>query len=202
MDFIGAVILVLISGFLGPSAVEFIKIKLSKKETNDPVQRDLIYSAVISEEIEDIREKLNGDRIWIGMFHNGGHFLHGNKSMQKISVLHENTKSNVISNVSLFNNIPVSLFSKSIVHLISEPLIKIPDVSQSENKFSGLTSIYDSLNVKSAYVVGLFDIVDDTLVGIVGVDYDELHDMTIEECDLLILRSQRLAGYISNFIKS
>jgi hypothetical protein len=201
MEFIGAMILVIMSGFIGPTAVEYIKIKLSKKD-NDPVKRDLVYSTVISEELEEIREKLDADRIWIGMFHNGGHFLHGAKSMQKISVMHENTKAGVLSNVLLFNNIPVSLLSRSIIYIINEPLIKIVDVSEADNAFSGLTAVYDALGVKSGYVIGLFDIVNDSLLGLVGVDFNTLSEIDTEDSEFLILRAQRLAGYISNFIKS
>ena len=202
MDFIGAAILVIISAFLGPSAVEYLKFKILKRDSDDPLKRDLISSSIISEELEDIRDKIAADRVWISMFHNGGHFIHGSKTMQKISILHETTKLGVVSGVLLFSDLPVTLFSKSIRYLMDEPLIKIVNVDFNDKNFSGLSAIHQALGVKSSYVVALFDICDESLVGVLGVDYNVITKLDQDNTDFLLLRSQRISGYISNFIKT
>lgn len=203
IELIGTIIVALITALFGPAIVEYIKIKSSKteKEEADPVKKELEQSCVIVEEIEEIRQHLNADRVWITVIHNGGHFLHSNKSIQKFSVMHEVSKPGVSSIGMVFKNIPISLFSKSVQQLMSGDIINIPNVDDPNVSTFGLKPAFESVGTKSAVSKGLMDIATDSLIGTIGVDYLTPHKLTEEELNYFKLRSDRMSGYISTFIK-
>jgi hypothetical protein len=203
LELIGTLLVALITALFGPAAVEYIKLKSSKpeKEEKDPVKKELEQSCVISEEIEEIREHLNADRVWITIIHNGGHFLHTNKSIQKFSVMHEVSKPGVSSIGMIFKNIPISLFSKSVQQQIEGKVINIPDVDDPNVCTFGLKSAFESVGTKAAVSKGLKDIATDSLIGTIGVDFLHPYKLTDEELDYFKLRADRMSGYISTFIK-
>ena len=85
MEIFGSVLVALITALLGPIALIWIKKKLSKPK--DELKIELNEIEKINFEMEDILEYLKCDRVWVTQIHNGGHFLHSNKSMQKFSVV-------------------------------------------------------------------------------------------------------------------
>jgi hypothetical protein len=203
IELIGTVLVALITALFGPAAVEYIKLKTSKKETeeSDPVKKELMQSCVIIEEIEEIREHLDADRVWITVIHNGGHFLHSNKSIQKFSVMHEVSKPGVSSIGMIFKNIPISLFSKSVQQQIEGKVINIPNVDDPNVSTFGLKPAFESVGTKAAVSKGLMDIATDSLIGTIGIDFLQPHQLTNEELEYFKLRADRMSGYISTFIK-
>ena len=89
LEMIGIIIVAVITAVLGPTIVEIVKSRLRKKVTIDPIKNEVVQSATILDELDDIRITLEGDRVWVKMYHNGGHFLLTNKSIQKFSVMYE-----------------------------------------------------------------------------------------------------------------
>ena len=87
MEIFGSVLIALITALLGPIAILWVKKKLTKP--NDEIEIELVSTEKITTEIEEVLKKLDADRVWITQFHNGGNFLHSNKSMQKFSVVYE-----------------------------------------------------------------------------------------------------------------
>ena len=87
IEMIGAIIIAVITALVGPAVLEYLKLKMSSSKNRDPVKKELEYSCIINEELEAIREELKADRCWVSLYHNGGHFLHGKRSMQKFSVM-------------------------------------------------------------------------------------------------------------------
>lgn len=203
-ELIGTILVALITALFGPAAVEYIKLKSSKSEKeveSDPVKKELEQSCVIVEEIEDIRQHLDADRVWITVIHNGGHFLHTNKSIQKFSVMHEVSRPGVSSIGMIFKNIPISLFSKSVQQQIEGKVINIPDVDNPEVSTFGLKSAFESVGTKAAVSKGLVDMATDSLIGTIGVDYLRPRKLTNDELEYFKLRADRMSGYISTFIK-
>jgi hypothetical protein len=202
MEIFATVLIALITAVIGPIVVEWVRIKLKKDTMSDPLRAELEYSKIIDEEIEDIRDYLNGDRIWISMFHNGGHFLHSNKSIQKFSIMYESCKSGVSSVAPIFTNIPVSLFSKTTEELMNSGIIFIPNYDDATVATFGLKDAAKATGSKATYLVGLFDIKTEILIGILGVDYLTPKKLNVEQKSFLIERCNRLSGYTSNFLKS
>lgn len=202
MEIFATVLIALITAVIGPVVVEWVRIKLKKDTLPDPLREEMEYSKIIDEEIEDIREYLNGDRIWISMFHNGGHFLHSNKSIQKFSIMYEANKSGVSKIAPIFTNIPVSLFLKSTEELMTNGIVFIPNFDDETIATFGLKEAAKATGSKSTYAVGLFDIKTEILIGTLGVDYLTPKRLNMEQKSFLIERCNRLSGYASNFLKS
>jgi hypothetical protein len=171
---------------------------VSKDIVRDDIERNL----VILDEISEIRDMLDADRIWICQFHNGGHFLHTNKSIQKFSITYEDTKPGIASVINLFTDIPLSLYSRSMNHIMENKYLWISDFKDETTPTHGLKSAAEATGTNASYVIGLFDIVTDKCIGTMGIDYREKKKLTQTQKDFLIERGSRLAGYLSIYLKS
>ena len=203
IELIGTIGVALITALIGPIVIEYVKSKIKKEEElkEDPVRKELEQSSIITDELEDIREILDADRAWITVIHNGGHFLHTNKSIQKFSVMHEVSKPGVSSIGMIFKNIPVSLFTRAIEQQLKGDVIYVPNVNDATVSTFGLKSGFESTGTKAALSKGLFDISTDSLIGTIGVDYLKPKKLTEEQIQLFKAKSERMSGFISNFIK-
>jgi hypothetical protein len=202
IELIGMVLVAIITALVGPAGLEYVKAKLSKTESKDIVKDDVERNLVILDEITEIRDMLDADRIWITQFHNGGHFLHTNKSIQKFSITYEDVKPGVSSVIYLFTDIPLSLYSRAMNHIMENKHLWISDFKDETIATCGLKSAADATGTNATYAVGLFDIATDRCIGTMGVDYREKKNLTQTQKDFLIERASRLAGYLSVYLKS
>jgi hypothetical protein len=202
MEIFATIIIALITAVIGPIVLEWFKVKLSKKDKEDPIKKGCQQGLVIEEEIENIREELNGDRVWISMFHNGGNYLHTNKSIQKFSIVYEVDRPGVARIAHTFTNIPLSLFAKSTDEILKTGYIFIPNFDDPTVATFGLKAGADVGGAKASYCIALFDIKNEACIGIVGIDYLKVKKLTVEEKGFLIERSNRLSGFLSNFLKN
>ena len=175
MEIFGSVLVALITALFGPVAILWVKKKLTKPK--DELEIELYSTEKITTEIEEVLKKLDADRVWITQFHNGGHFLHSNKSMQKFSVVYEVDAAGVLPVSTIFTNIPISLYSRC---------------------FYGLKAGAEATGAISSYIVGLFDFGTSKLMGSVGVDFLEPKELTDSEIEYFKTRSERVAGYLSS----
>ena len=203
MDISLTVTIALITAIAGPIIVEWVKIKLRKQpKLEDPLQKECDQALIIESELEDIRKDLVGDRAWVVMFHNGGHFLHTNKSIQKFSIMYEVAKPGVSMVAHTFTNIPISLFAKSTDEILKNGLIFIPNFNDPTIATFGLKQGASVGGTLASYIIGLFDIKTEACVGMVGIDYMKPKKLTMDQKSILIERSNRLAGYLSTFLSS
>lgn len=202
IELIGMVLVAVITALIGPAVLEYIKIKLSNPISKDIVRDDIERNLIIFDEISEIREKLDGDRIWISQFHNGGHFLHTNKSIQKFSVTYEDVKPGIGSIIHLFTDIPLSLYSRAMNHIMENKYLWIADFKDETIATCGLKSAAEATGTNASYVIGLFDISTDKCIGTMGIDYRTKKKLTQSQKDYLFERGCRLAGYLSVYLKS
>lgn len=202
IELIGMVLVAVITALVGPAGLEYVKAKLSKPTSKDIVKDDIERNLVIFDEISEIRDMLDADRIWISQFHNGGHFLHTNKSIQKFSITYEDVKPGIGSIIHLFTDIPLSLYSRSMNHIMENKHLWISDFKDDTISTYGLKSAAEATGTNASYVVGLFDIVTDKCIGTMGIDYRTKKKLTQTQKDFLIERGSRLAGYLSVYLKS
>jgi hypothetical protein len=122
--------------------------------------------------------------------------------MQKFSIMFESSAPGVAGVGMIFNNIPVSLFSKSVEEIVTNKHIYIMDYSDPTVATFGLKAAAEASGTSSSYSVALLDIITEQCIGTLGVDY--LKKTRLHAADLIVLneRSQRVAGFLSNFIKS
>lgn len=188
---------------IGPTVVEWAKLKLAKSEPiTDPVKAELVKSCIIDKEIEIIMDTLGADRVWISQFHNGGKFLHSTKSIQKFSIFHEVNVSGVSPVAHTFRNIPASLYSRAFDELLKNGSIFIADFQDETIATFGLKGGAEAVGTRASYVFGLFNLGTNEFMGTLGVDWvKKPKQLKAEQLAYLSAEANRLSGYISNFLQ-
>ena len=126
-EYVG-IIVAFITGVVGPTTVIYVKNLLEKrKKKPDMVVEALKVSELVTHKMDEIKEGVKADRVWITQFHNGGHFYPTGKSITKFSIMYESVSTGVSSIQSSYQNIPVHLFSKSLNQLVTADSIEISD---------------------------------------------------------------------------
>jgi hypothetical protein len=196
MEIFGSVLVALITALLGPIALIWIKKKLSKPK--DELRIELNEIEKINSEMEDMLEHLECDRVWVTQIHNGGHFLHSNKSMQKFSVVYEVDGPGILPVSTVFTNIPISLYSRCFAEIMNSKFIGISDYDNETVATYGLKPGAEATGAKATYMVGLFDFGTGKLMGSLGVDFLDPTILTEGQIEYLKIRSERVAGYLSS----
>jgi len=163
-------IIAFITGVISPVTVILLKNRLDKKNKPDMVEEALQVSELVTTKIDEIREGLKADRVWVTQFHNGGHFYPTGKSITKFSVMYESVNTGVSSMQNSFQNIPVHLFSKSMNQLVSSDTIEISDYKDETIATYGLKYIAEDTGCKSGYLFSIKTI-DGKFIGVLGIDY-------------------------------
>ena len=190
------------TGVLGPISVILVKNYLDKrKKKPDMVVDALRVSELVTNKIDEIREGLNADRVWITQFHNGGHFYPTGKSITKFSIMYEAVNTGVSSVQSNYQNIPVHLFSKSLNQLVVADSIEIPDFNDVTVATYGLRYAAEESGCKSAYLFAIKTI-DGKFIGVLGIDYTknktQLDDEVINN---IMIHASSLGGVLINHLE-
>ena len=203
LEIFASIAVAFIVSTLGPTVVEWAKVKFSKPQPiTDPVKEELAKSCVINKELETILDTLGADRVWISQFHNGGKFLHSPKSIQKFSVFHEVNANGVSPIAHTFRNIPSSLYSRAFDELLKHGSIFIADFNDETIATYGLKGGAEAVGSRASYVFGLFNLGTNEFMGTLGVDWvKKPKQLKQEQLVYLSAESNRLAGYISNFLQ-
>ena len=161
----------IITAIIGPTLTIVLKQVLDRRRRRkDPVAEVLRTSSIVLSKLERIREEFHADRVYLSQFHNGGHFYPTGKSIAKFSVVYETVDVGVQSLQSSYQNIPVSLFSRSINQLLEHGTITIPNYKDETVATYGLRYAAEESNAKSSYYFAIKSI-EDRFIGILCVDY-------------------------------
>lgn len=195
-------IIAFITGVISPVTVILLKNRLDKKNKPDMVEEALQVSELVTTKIDEIREGLKADRVWVTQFHNGGHFYPTGKSITKFSVMYESVNTGVSSMQNSFQNIPVHLFSKSMNQLVSSDTIEISDYKDETIATYGLKYIAEDTGCKSGYLFSIKTI-DGKFIGVLGIDYTKkktkLDDDVINN---IMIHASSLGGVLMNHLKA
>lgn len=201
MEGISSIVIAFITGVMGPVILLLLKSKIEKRNKPDMVQETLFVSELVHNKIEEIREGVKADRVWVSQFHNGGHFYPTGKSIAKFSVMYETVEVGVSSIQQNLQNIPVNLFSRSMNRLVNSDTIEIPDYNSEEILTYGLKYMAEDNGLKSGYLFAIKTI-DDKFIGILGIDYTKrrvaLDDDVINN---IMVQASTLGGVIMNHLK-
>jgi hypothetical protein len=191
-----------ITGVLGPVIVILVKNYLDKrKKKPDMVEEALKISELVTHKIDEIRETLKADRVWVTQFHNGGHFYPTGKSITKFSVIYESVNTGVNSIQNSFQSIPVHLFSKSMNQLVLADTIEIPDYKDETIATYGLKYVAEENNCKSGYLFAIKTI-DDRFIGVLGIDYTkETKKLDDDVINHIMIQSSSLGGVLMNHLQ-
>lgn len=162
----------ILTSIIGPIAVstftKWQEEKLKKEKEIDPLKEAIDINTLVIGKLEQIRQNVDADRVFLCQFHNGGHFYPTGQSIQKFSMVYEILSSSVSSQQQQFQNIPIALFNKCINVLATGELVKIVDFKTDED--FGLASFAENNGTQSEYLAPIMTI-DDRFVGIVGIDF-------------------------------
>lgn len=190
------------TGVLGPISVILVKNYLDKrKKKPDMVVDALRISELVTHKIDEIKEGVKADRVWITQFHNGGHFYPTGKSITKFSIMYESVSTGVLSVQSNYQNIPVHLFSKSLNQLVIADIIEVPDFSDPTIATYGLKYSAEESGCKSGYLFAIKTI-DNKFIGVLGIDYTknktQLDDEVINH---IMVHASSLGGVLINHLE-
>ena len=169
----------LITAVIGPILVNWVRLKMEKKDANTPMRDALETSTLIDTQLEQIMEELGCDRVWIAQFHNGGHFYPTGRSIQKFSIFYEKCTPIIPTIQTTFQNIPVSLFPRVLSKIYKDNELSITDVTLEKDTY-GLEYITTQFNTKSVCMVGLHSL-DNHLIGVLTISFQNPHHIGKDE---------------------
>jgi hypothetical protein len=193
-----------LTGVVGPTIVTLIKDYLEKRKLGkkDPVAESLKTNILVDNKVNEILEEYGADRVWITQFHNGGHFYPTGKSIHKFSMFYETITLGTSSVKDYFQNIPVSLFSKSTNYLLENDVIEIADFKDETIATHGLKYVADEYGCKSGYLFAIKSI-DNKFLGVLGIDYTKKRkSLTHDEISDIRVEVTSIGGVIMNHLQN
>tara|TARA_Y100000114_G_C11702972_1_gene299414 strand:+ start:101 stop:715 length:615 start_codon:yes stop_codon:yes gene_type:complete len=189
------ILIAVLTAIIGPLLVTKYRHYLKQKENVDPIAYTIKLNREIDNELEILREELGCCRIWLSQFHNGGNFYPTGKSIQKFSTFYEHTGMGVVTIKEIFQNIPVSLFSKPFSELYENNMLIIEDYKIGPT--FGLGSIGNQLNNKSSYIFALKNL-NGHFLGTLGIDFCKRKKVLDEETLIELENKSAAIGALLN----
>jgi len=188
----------LITAVFGPIVVNWVKLKMEKKDKVTPMREALEASTLVDNQLETILDELECDRVWLQQFHNGGHFYPTGKSIQKFSIFYEKATPDLPHLQHTFQNIPVSLFPRVLSKIYQDNEIAIDDVSTAEDTY-GLEYMTTQFGTKSVCMLGLYSL-DDHLIGVLGISFKEPHHLVRDEWSFIRQKTGVIGTLLSEYL--
>jgi len=200
MELLIPIVIAIITSVVGPAIVEWVK-KRRENKPKDPLGDAIQHNEIVEQQLDAMLKELECDQIYIAQFHNGGHFYPTGKSIQKFSIFYEVTTPDAPSIKGVFQNIPVSLFSKPLVLLYENGEIIVED-TLTMNVNLGLESFCTDNTYKSVYLLNLTDL-DGRIIGIMGIHYTkEKHKITRDEWIFIRQKMGAIGNLLSNYLNN
>ena len=177
---ITTIIVAFITAVLGPTILEWVRAKLKKSEVkNSTVKEAIDMNELVDAQLDVMMDELGCDRIWIGQFHNGGHFYPTGKSIQKFSIFYEKLTPDTSAIQHIFQQIPVSLFPKALSKLYKDGELAV--VSYNTDETYDLNMFSKDYGTKSFYMIAVDDL-DGHFIGVMGIAFNgKEHKLSKEE---------------------
>jgi hypothetical protein len=174
------ILVALITAVIGPAVVEWVKAKLKKEENKESSVKEAIdLNTLVDNQLDHLMDELGCDRIWIGQFHNGGHFYPTGKSIQKFSIFYEKLTPSTSAIQHVFQQIPVSLFPKALSKLYKDGELAV--VNYNTDETYDLSIFSKDYGTKSFYMLAIDDL-DEHFIGVMGIAFnDKEHKLSKEE---------------------
>jgi len=190
----------LITAVIGPAVLEWIKLKFNKQPSKESLMKDVIdLNELVDYQLDNMMEFLECDRIWIAQFHNGGHFYPTGKSIQKFSIFYETITPNTEPIQSIFQNIPVSLFPKSLSKLYKDGELSIITLKDEEDyDLKPLCLTYDT---KSFYMISIYNL-DDHFIGVMGIAFNEEYKLSKEDWIFIRQKVGAIGLLLTDYLKT
>jgi hypothetical protein len=194
------IIVALITAVIGPLLMTWFKNKLETKPKLSSVKEAIDLNELVDNQLDVMMEELGCDRIWIGQFHNGGHFYPTGKSIQKFSIFYEKLSPNSSAIQHIFQQIPVSLFPKSLSKLYKDGELGITSYEKDETY--DLHMFSKEYNTKSFYMLAIDDL-NDHFIGVIGIAFNEQeHKLSKEEWIFIRQKIGAIGSLLTDYLKT
>ena len=194
------IIVALITAVIGPVIVEWAKTKMAKKPKVSSVKEAIDLNELVDHQLDIMMDELGCNRIWIGQFHNGGHFYPTGKSIQKFSIFYEKLSPNTSAIQHIFQQIPVSLFPKSLSKLYKDGELGIASYEKDETYDLHLFS--KEYNTKSFYMIAIDDL-EDHFIGVMGIAFNEQeHKLSKEEWIFIRQKVGAIGSLLTDYLRT
>jgi len=190
------IIVALITAIIGPIIITWFREILTKKR--DLIKESIDNNNLIDQQLHNIMEIIECDRIWIAQFHNGGHFYPTGKSIQKFSIFYEKTSPQTQSITDIFQNIPVSLFPKLLSKVYKDGYFEaITKQVVEENNIQSLSDIPG----ESLHFYAIDDL-NDRFVGLLCISFNKTNRRLNNEESIFVRQKVGAVGTIlDTFLK-
>jgi len=192
------IIVALITAVFGPIAVAWAKNKFRPNEKTYPLEDAINVNAIIDDQLESMMVEMEADRIWVSQFHNGGHFYPTGKSIQKFSIFYEKTTPGTLPSQHTFQNIPCSLFAKSLAELNREGEISVPSF---DGECYGLRSVAEAHGSESFYLIALEDL-NGKFTGTLAISYNEEYKFNKEDWIYIRQKAGVIGTLLDNYLNT
>ena len=194
------ILVALITAVIGPLLMTWFKNKLEKEPKVSSVKEAIDLNELVDNQLDVMMDELGCDRIWIGQFHNGGHFYPTGKSIQKFSIFYEKLSPNTSAIQHIFQQIPVSLFPKSLSKLYKDGELGITSYENDETYDLHLFS--KEYNTKSFYMLAIDDL-DDHFIGVMGIAFNEKeHKLSKEEWIFIRQKVGAIGSLLTDYLRT
>ena len=176
----------------------WFKNKLESKPKVSSVKEAIDLNELVDHQLDMLMDEIGCDRIWIGQFHNGGHFYPTGKSIQKFSLFYEKVSPNTNAIQHIFQQIPVSLFPKALSKLYKDGELSIVDYKKDETY--DLSLFHKEFDTKSFYMIAIDDL-DGHFIGLMGIAFnDKEHKLAKEEWIFIRQKVGAIGSLLTNYL--
>lgn len=154
-----------------------------KKEHKELIDTFVKINGMIRSTLENLSMQVGADRTSVYVFHNGTNSSHGLPFI-KTSCLSEVMRRGtlVARKISIHQNLPLSTFDKSVIHLVTIQQDYIED-SSTDERFPAINNLLTSSGVISAAFLALYDD-ENNMLGIMITEFT--NKKTAEDLDRIL----------------
>jgi len=195
---LSSILVALITSVLGPILLVWVRSKFDNTKKIDTLGEAFKVNEEVDHQLDIMMDKLKCDRIWIAQFHNGGHFYPTGKSIQKFSIFYEKISPLIVPVRNIFQNIPTSLFPKTLVKLHSDGELAIQD--DKIGTYQDISYLFDNCKTKSLYMIAIEDL-EGHFIGMISVSY-EVNKHTLNQEEWIFLRQKigAIGSILTNYL--
>jgi hypothetical protein len=193
------IIVALITAVIGPLLLTWFKNKIETKSKPSSVKEAIDLNELVDNQLDKLMEEIECDRIWIGQFHNGGHFYPTGKSIQKFSIFYEKLTPTTGAIQHIFQQIPVSLFPKALSKLYKDGELAV--VNYEKDETYDLNIFSRDYGTKSFYMIAIDDL-DGHFIGLMGIAFnDKEHKLSREEWIFIRQKVGAIGSLLTDYLK-
>ena len=193
------IIVALITAVIGPLLLTWFKNKIENKSKPSSVKEAIDLNELVDTQLDILMEEIECDRIWIGQFHNGGHFYPTGKSIQKFSIFYEKLTPTTGAIPHIFQQIPVSLFPKALSKLYKDGELAV--VNYEKDETYDLNIFSRDYGTKSFYMIAIDDL-NGHFIGLMGIAFnDKEHKLSREEWIFIRQKVGAIGSLLTDYLK-